>query len=38
MLEYNAEIDFNAKDLNADKVKFYERVRQRLAAVYKDNL
>ena len=38
MLEYKAEIDFNAKDLNADKVKFYERVRQRLAAVYKDNL
>ena len=35
MLEYKAEIDFNAKDLNADKVKFYECVTQRLATIYK---
>ena len=38
MLEYQAEIDFNAKDLNADKVKFYEGVRQRMAAIYKEHL
>ena len=24
MLEYNAEMDFNANGFNADKVKFYE--------------
>ena len=31
-------MDFNAKGFNADKVKFYEAVRQRLAAIYKKNL
>ena len=38
ILEYQAEIDFNAKDLNTDKVKFYECVRQRIAAIYKEHL
>ena len=38
MLEYKAEMDFNAKDFNADKVKFYESARQRLAAIYKEDL
>ena len=38
MLEYKAEIDFNAKDLNADEVKFYESFRQRLAAIYQEDL
>ena len=30
-------MDFNAKDFNADKVKFYESVRQRLAAIDKED-
>ena len=30
--------DLNAKDFIADKVKFYEGVRQRLAAIYKEDL
>ena len=38
MLEYKAEMDFNAKDFNADKVKFYESAIQRLAAIYKEDL
>ena len=33
MLEYKAEMDFNAKDFNAEKVEFYAGVRQRLAAI-----
>ena len=38
ILEYKAEMDFNAKDFNTDKVKFYEGVRQRLAAIYREEL
>ena len=38
MLECKAEMDFDFKDFNADKVKFYEGVRQRLAALYKEDL
>ena len=38
MLKCKTEVDFNAKDFNADKVKFYEGVRQRLAAIYKEDL
>ena len=37
MLEYKTEMDFNTKDFNADKAKFYEGVRQRLAAIYKED-
>ena len=38
MLECKAEMDCDFKDFNADKVKFYESVRQRLAALYKEDL
>ena len=38
MLEYKAEMDLNAKDFNAGKVKFYENVRQRLAPIYKEDV
>ena len=38
MLEYKAEIDLNVKDFNADKAKFYESVRQRLAAIYMEDV
>ena len=38
MLKYKVEMDFNAKYFNANKVKFYESVRQRLAAIYKEDL
>ena len=31
-------MDFNAKDVNADKVKFHEGARRRLAAIYKKDL
>ena len=38
MLECKAEIDFSAKDFNADKVEFFEGVTPRLVAIYKDDL
>ena len=34
MLSYNSEMEFERKDFNADKVKLYESVRQKMAKIY----
>ena len=36
-LEYKAEINFIAKGFNADRGKFYESVRQKVAVIYKEH-